>query len=102
MERPEYFYRFGLEPETAEALEVLSEIAVQRGFPHGVSVRSEHFRDDACMASRAEMELYFRVEQTGRSRLHFTLELPHPVTQAIAEQFNAIFGREGKAADGQS
>jgi len=102
MDLPEYLYRFGLEPETAAALEALCEVALDRGFPHGVSLRSEHHRGDACMVSRAELEIHFPVGQTGRSRLHFTVELPHPVTQSVADQFNAIFGREGKATDGQS
>jgi hypothetical protein len=65
MEQPEYFYRFGLEPEAAEALEASSEAAAERGFPHGVSIRSENYRADASVAPRAELELYFRVGQTG-------------------------------------
>jgi len=100
MAEPEYFYRFGLAFETAESLEALCETAVQRGFPHGVSVRSERSRHDACVASRAELELYFRVGQTGRSPLHFTVELPHPVAREIAERFNALFGRESGATHG--
>jgi hypothetical protein len=100
MPQPEQFYRYGLALEAAESLEALCETAVERGFPHGVSVRSEKSRHDACVASRAELELYFRVGQTGRSPLHFTVELPHPVTREIAERFNAIFGRENRTTDG--
>ena len=94
---PEYFYRFGLAPEAAEALEASCETALERGFPHGVSVRSEGSRADACVVSRAELELYFRVSQTGRNPRHFTVELPHPVTQEIAERFNAILRRESSS-----
>jgi hypothetical protein len=100
MSLPEYFYRFGLDLETAESLEALCETAVSRGFPHGVSVKSERSRDDACVASRAELELYFDVGQSGRNPRHFTVELPHPVTPEIAERFNAILGRESGTTDG--
>ena len=96
----EYLYRFGIEPECAGALEAACEAALARGFLHGVSVRSETARVDASVASRAELELYFRIEQTGRSPLHFAVELPHPVAEDIAHRYDASFGRESKVSDG--
>ena len=92
-ELPNAFYRFGLDVESAEKLEADCEDAVRRGFPHGVSASSETNRDDACVASRASLELYFIVSKTGRRRVHYTIELPHPVTTLDAERFNAAFGR---------
>jgi hypothetical protein len=86
-------YRFGLEPETAQELEAACEGAVPRGFPDGVSVRTESGRPDAAMASRSEVELYFTVHKTGRNPYHYTVELPHPVTDEAAETFNRVFGR---------
>ena len=85
--------RFGIEPESASDLEVACEAARRVGLPHGVSVRDRTRRVDAVRASRAEVELYFRVLKTGESRAHYTVELPHPVTDADAAQFNRLFGR---------
>jgi hypothetical protein len=45
------------------------------------------------MASRSEVELYFTVHKTGRNPYHYTVELPHPVTDEAAETFNRVFGR---------
>jgi hypothetical protein len=66
---------------------------VRRGFPHGVSAVSEADRADASVAARADVELYFAIEKTGRRRVHYTIVLPHPVTDLDAEHLNRAFGR---------
>ena len=91
-ELPDKLYRFGLEVESAEKLEAACEEAVERGFPHGISLRSEG-RDDASVAALSDLELYFTVVKTGRSELHFTLILSHPVTEETAERLNQALGR---------
>jgi hypothetical protein len=90
---PPRLYRFGVDSETAGELESACEDAVRRGFPHGVSAVSENDRTDACVASRSDLELYFTIEKTGRRRIHYTIVLPHPVTEEDARRFNAAFGR---------
>lgn len=45
------------------------------------------------MAKVVELELYFEVRKTGHNELHFTVVLPHPVTEDVAERFNQLFGR---------
>lgn len=89
----EFLFRFGMEPESASDLEDACEAAKLADLPHGVSVRDRTHRVDAMRASRPEVELYFRVHKTGESRAHYTVELPHPVTDADAAQFNRLFGR---------
>jgi len=90
---PGFLYRFGLAAESAERLESACEDAVRRGFPHGVSAVSETDRDDASVAARADLDLHFFTVKTGRRRLHYTIVMPHPVTDADAERFNRAFGR---------
>jgi|CXWL01.1.fsa_nt_gi hypothetical protein len=92
MEIPDTLYRFGLDYESAEALELACENALARGYPHGISVRSEG-RHDASEAERIDLELYFTVLKTGKSELHFTLVLPHPVTEEDARHLNDALGR---------
>lgn len=82
-------------PESASDLEDACEVARLAGLPHGVSVRDRTSRLEAMRASRADVELYFRLYKTGDSRAHYTVELPHPVTDADAERFNRLFGRIG-------
>ncbi len=93
MELPDKLYRFGLEYESSEKLELACEGAVERGFPHGISLRSEG-RSDAAVAARTDLELYFTVLKTGRSELHFTVVLPHPVTDEDARHLNEALGRD--------
>jgi hypothetical protein len=90
---PEFLYRFGLERESAANLERDCEAAVANGFPHGVSVTTTTERTDASRAVREEVELYFAVTKTGKRTSHFTVELPHPVTDEVADRFNNLFGR---------
>jgi hypothetical protein len=93
VDRPEFLFRFGIAVETAGDLESACEDAVRRGFPHGVSAVSENYREDASVASVADLELYFTIEKTGRRRIHYTIVLPHPVTDENAQRFNAALGR---------
>jgi len=95
-EEPPHLYRFGTSVETPEDLESACEDALRRGFPHGVSVVSETRRVDASVATRADVELYFPVEKTGRRHSHYTVVLPHPVTERDAERLNRAFGRLGQ------
>jgi RHS repeat-associated protein len=86
-------YRFGLDPESAEKLASDAAKAEQNGFPHGVSTMSRTTRPDASPASRAEVEEHFPVHKTGKNPYHYTVELPKPVTETVAELFNRLFGR---------
>jgi hypothetical protein len=54
-------------------------------------------REDAAAAVRAAVEKQFPVVQTSRNRHHFTMVLPKPVTDEVAERFNILFGRLGGA-----
>lgn len=92
-EQPERLYRFGTDWESAERLERLCENAVAADYPHGVSAVAQHHHPAASMAVVPELELYFEVQQTGRNRMHYTVVLPHPVTDEAADTFNRIFGR---------
>ena len=38
-----------------------------------------------------EISEHFRVIQTGKNKSHFTVELPKPVTQEVADLFNSLF-----------
>ena len=54
---------------------------------------SRSTRVDAAVADTAAVERVFRVTQTGKNPLHYTVELPHPVMEEIAGIFNRLFGR---------
>lgn len=86
-------YRFGLEWETADRLAADAARAVAAGFPHGVSTMDRTSRPDAVSAPRAFVEAHFPVRQTGRNPHHFTVLLPDPVTEDVAQRFNRLFGR---------
>jgi hypothetical protein len=86
-------YRFGLSRETAALLGEQAARAEALGLPHGVSVFSRTNREDAVSAALADVERHFTVHQTGKSSYHYTVELPKPVTQNVADLFNGIFGR---------
>jgi RHS repeat-associated protein len=59
---------------------------------HGVSVTAGPPSGAASQATREAVEAAFPVHNTGQD-LHRTVELPKPVTQAVADLFNSIFGR---------
>jgi RHS repeat-associated protein len=92
----EILTRFGEDAESAarlgrKALEAEgSNIAI-----HGVSATAAKVEGNVSTASRASVEQYFTVHNTGTiaDPLHRTIELPKPVTQPIAVIFNKLFGR---------
>jgi hypothetical protein len=91
--RPDQLFRFGLEPETVQELALQAAAAENRGFPHGVSVFSRSDRPDRVTASVEDVEEKFALHKTGVNPFHFTIELPKPVTQSVADLFNGLFSR---------
>jgi hypothetical protein len=63
---------------------------------HGVSVTAGVPNAPASSAPRKEVERSFPVHDTPTRAdpLHRTVELPKPVTQEAADQFNRLFGRD--------
>jgi hypothetical protein len=53
---------------------------------------------DASSALTAEIMLMFDVVKTGHNPYHYTIVLPLPVTQAVADVFNDLFGRRRNRA----
>ena len=86
-------FRLGRDFETASDLESQCEAATANGFPHGISLLSRSSHPEAVSAARSSIEIQFRVLKTGKSPFHFTLELPHPVTDAVALKVNPLFGQ---------
>lgn len=93
-----HLVRFGPGPETPESLAADAAKAESAGFPHGVSTRlkprisgtdKEHRSAPVC-----EVKECFDVKQTGKDPRHHTVVLPKPVTQEIADLFNALFTRK--------
>lgn len=84
--------RFGQSPETVEKL--ASDAAAALANPqlriHGVSA---FYRKPVPSAAEfASVAAAFKIYKTlGRG--HYTIELPSPVTQEIADTFNRVFGR---------
>lgn len=66
---------------------------------HGVSVfknklppKLAHRLNEACTVSCQELEAVFkRVERTGHTEGHYTVELPKPLTQDVVDLFNLMF-----------
>jgi hypothetical protein len=90
---PNRLFRFGLAWEGPERLAEQAAIAKQNGLPHGVSVFSRSSRDDAVSADRLQIAEVFAVHKTAKNPYHFTIELPEPVTDSVADTFNRLFGR---------
>jgi hypothetical protein len=63
---------------------------------HGVSVTAGIPIGPASTADRDDVDRSFPVHDTPtrRDAWHRTVELPKPVTQDVADQFNQLFGRE--------
>ena len=63
---------------------------------HGVSVTAGTPNVPAASAPRKVVERNFHVHDTPTRAdpLHRTVELPKPVTQEAADQFNRLFGRD--------
>ena len=80
--------RFGTEYEGHDTLEAQSHAALERPAisVHGVSVfkLDVPLRNPGSVAAHAEVERYFRVMKTGANAAHYTVETPHPVTEADA------------------
>ena len=55
---------------------------------------SQSTRPDAVSALQEEVEKYFPVIKTGKNKFHYTVELPKPVTEEVANLFNSLFGRK--------
>jgi hypothetical protein len=91
----EILKRFGVDPEPADRLAVQAAAAEAVLGIHGVSVTARETTSQAGRARRSDVEKVFPVHNTGSRRdpLHRTVELPKPVTPAVAEQFNRLFGR---------
>ena len=91
----ECLIRFGQTAESAAKLADDAARAVANGFPHGVSTKlvqrvsgSDKLHK---VASKADVEAAFFVEQTGSRLTHYTVHLPHPVTDDVAALFNSVF-----------
>jgi RHS repeat-associated protein len=91
--RDEYLFRFGTEPESADALAQDAARGPRNGFPHGVSAFSRSTRSDAVKAPRSEVEKYFVVVKTGTNKYRYTVIMPSEITQDVADRFNSLFGR---------
>jgi hypothetical protein len=90
----ETLYRFGTSKESMTRLARKAAEAEEKIGIHGVSA-STTAAEDASMASRSALEKEFTVHNTPTASDlgHKTIELPKPVTKAITDVFNAIFGR---------
>jgi len=93
----EIFRRFGTEPESLEKLAAAAAAAEQALGIHAVSVTARETSAPVSVALREEVERHFRVIETPtrKDKLHWTIELPMPVTQEVVDQFNQLFGRAG-------
>jgi hypothetical protein len=88
--------RLGKSIESAARLgRKAAEAEAQIGL-HGVSTTASEVGSEVSTASRSEVEERFEVLNTPTrgDPLHRTVVLPKPVTQAIADIFNSLFGRK--------
>lgn len=86
--------RFGKEVESAEKLATQAAAAEEKIGIHGVSTTARpNPRTPGSSALRSEVEEIFKVHNTGSDPFHRTVELAKPVTQAVADAFNRVFGR---------
>jgi hypothetical protein len=64
----------------------------QKDTPHGVSTTTKPVPGRSCAAAQcADVERVFKVHKTGSDPHHYTVELPDPVTQEVADMFNQLF-----------
>ncbi len=90
----ELLTRFGKNVEPAEKLGAQAAAAEAQVGIHGVSTTARpNPRTEGSSAARSAVEKIFNVHNTGKDPFHRTVELPKPVTQAIADAFNRLFGR---------
>ena len=94
MEQGEFLYRAPDQRESASRLarKAAEAEAEPRIGIHGVSAFTEPMNRPHSRAPRAEVEMHFIVHRTG-GPTHRTIELPKPVTPAVADLFNRLFGR---------
>jgi hypothetical protein len=86
--------RFGKEAESAEKLAKQAAAAEEKIGIHGVSTTAlPNPRTAGSSALRSEVEKTFQVHNTGSDTFHRMVELAKPVTQAVADAFNRVFGR---------
>ena len=87
-----YLVRFGPGPESAEELGADAKKATYFGLPHGVSTAIRPKPPTFGRSARVlDVMKHFLVLKTGERPDHFTVVLPNPVTQQVAEEFNALF-----------
>ena len=87
-------FRYGDEAEDAAKLaEDAAKAKAHKDFGiHGVSTTTApRSHIPAKSAPRSEVEKAFPVHKTGKSPTHYTVELPEPVTQDVADVFNNLF-----------
>ena len=84
--------RFGSDYENAEKFAADAANAESRGYTHGVSAIGDATWPGS-IANYEDVASEFNVLKTGKNPSHYTIELPKPVTDAIAQTFNNIFGR---------
>jgi hypothetical protein len=91
----EILKRLGLTRESAVRLARKAAQAERVLGIHGVSVTAGQTGSVASEAAREEVAKLFPVHETPTRNdpLHRTVELPKPVTQEVANQFNRLFGR---------
>ena len=91
----EVLKRFGTDPESVDRLAEQAAAALSTIGIHGVSVTGRETAAPASRANRIDVAKVFRVHDTRSRRdpLHRTVELPIPVTQAVVDDFNRLFGR---------
>ncbi len=94
-ETEETVSRLGTSRESAARLGRKAAEAEEKIGVHGVSSTAGNPKGPASSASRSAVEGQFTVHNTPTKSdpFHRTIELPKPVTQAIAYIFNKIFGR---------
>jgi hypothetical protein len=92
---PEVLKRHGTTRESASRLARKAAEAERVLGIHGVSVTASTPTGPASVADRAAVEAHFAVHDTPTRAdpLHRTVELPRPVTDEMADQFNRLFGR---------
>ena len=89
----ELLSRFGIDSESATKLGQQAEMAERVLGIHGVSAAARVSSAPARRQFRKIVEAVFRVHDTPSRRdlLHRTVELPKPVTEEIADEFNQLF-----------
>jgi len=89
-----YLARFG-DFDSQEKLATDAQRAQAAGFPHGVSTAIRPKRPiNGRAAKLLDVMKVFEVRKTGAKADHFTVVLPNPVTQQVADEFNALFTKQ--------